>query len=531
MSTVLKSHHNRQIIHVHIGQFGVQSGSTIWELHCKEHGIGLDGTILGGCSLENLSRFSTFSESANGKAKPKCLFIDMESGPINRIENSRMKNLFDREFMQVGNDDAHSNFARARYGVGTELMVPAFNKLRQLLEECDCAKTCLTFRSTAGGCGGGLAPTTLEYVQDNSLKNILFSLAPSNALTTYITASYNHIFAQAESHRACDLVIPLQNEFLANSFQDHVYGRNVPSNCPPVTYENINEEIAILLSHLLAERFRSSMRMDLSSMVQNLVPFRDLKYMTSSTSRTGNHASYVVRNKANVKMMMLSCLKNSFVSRAAESTHVACAFAFRGVSTVTDITHNMSRLHIDTDFCRIHDNRFVSYVPRGTNIKLSNVISPVLLPDTFSIPPEEASCVKITNESGMDQYLLEGLDRFALLFHTYSYVHCYRYEGMELENFNASFDYVKAIANSYSHICDAGKDSDAEDNVPSFHSIPASNITPSVHSTAAAASDVPSFHSIPTSNAPSVHSTATAAASNVSSTASKANNMLTILKN
>ena len=33
----------REVISIHLGQAGIQMGSSLWEQYCKEHGIGLDG--------------------------------------------------------------------------------------------------------------------------------------------------------------------------------------------------------------------------------------------------------------------------------------------------------------------------------------------------------------------------------------------------------------------------------------------------------------------------------------------------------
>jgi len=35
----------REIISIHIGQAGVQTGNECWELYCLEHGINPDGTL------------------------------------------------------------------------------------------------------------------------------------------------------------------------------------------------------------------------------------------------------------------------------------------------------------------------------------------------------------------------------------------------------------------------------------------------------------------------------------------------------
>lgn len=72
---------------IHIGQAGLQLGSSCWELFCLEHGIQPDGRRsedadpkkLGGCE-------SFFSESASGKLVPRSLFIDLEPTVMGNYE-------------------------------------------------------------------------------------------------------------------------------------------------------------------------------------------------------------------------------------------------------------------------------------------------------------------------------------------------------------------------------------------------------------------------------------------------------------
>jgi tubulin alpha len=35
----------REVISIHIGQAGIQTGNSCWELYCLEHGIQPDGTM------------------------------------------------------------------------------------------------------------------------------------------------------------------------------------------------------------------------------------------------------------------------------------------------------------------------------------------------------------------------------------------------------------------------------------------------------------------------------------------------------
>ena len=70
----------REVISIHIGQGGIQSGNACWELYCLEHGIQPDGqmpsdkTIGGGDDAFN----TFFSETGAGKHVPRAVYVDLE---------------------------------------------------------------------------------------------------------------------------------------------------------------------------------------------------------------------------------------------------------------------------------------------------------------------------------------------------------------------------------------------------------------------------------------------------------------------
>ena len=74
----------REVLNLHIGQAGVQIGSSCWELYCLEHGIQLDGQPQNGSAngtdsaVNSESHLTFFSESGSGKRVPRAVFVDLE---------------------------------------------------------------------------------------------------------------------------------------------------------------------------------------------------------------------------------------------------------------------------------------------------------------------------------------------------------------------------------------------------------------------------------------------------------------------
>ena len=70
----------REVISIHIGQAGVQTGNACWELYCLEHGIQPDGSMPSDKTIgvEDDAFNTFFSETGAGKHVPRCVFLDLE---------------------------------------------------------------------------------------------------------------------------------------------------------------------------------------------------------------------------------------------------------------------------------------------------------------------------------------------------------------------------------------------------------------------------------------------------------------------
>jgi Tubulin/FtsZ family, GTPase domain len=70
----------RECLSIHLGQAGIQTGNSCWELYCLEHGINADGTMGDHKTKSGIDdSYSTFfSETASGKHVPRAVFVDLE---------------------------------------------------------------------------------------------------------------------------------------------------------------------------------------------------------------------------------------------------------------------------------------------------------------------------------------------------------------------------------------------------------------------------------------------------------------------
>ena len=113
-------HIMREVISIHIGQAGVQTGNACWELYCLEHGIQPDGQMPSdktiGYGDDSFNTF--FSETGAGKHVPRCVFLDLEPTVIDEVRTGTYRQLFHPEQLITGKEDAANNYARGHYTIG-----------------------------------------------------------------------------------------------------------------------------------------------------------------------------------------------------------------------------------------------------------------------------------------------------------------------------------------------------------------------------------------------------------------------------
>ncbi|XP_031460900.1 LOW QUALITY PROTEIN: tubulin alpha chain-like [Phasianus colchicus] len=125
----------RECISIHIGQAGVQMGSSCWELYCLEHGIQSDGTIPPwdpqGKSDSSFGTF--FNETSSGKHVPRAMFVDLEPTITDEIRTGTYCTLFHPEQLISGKEDAANNYSRGCYTIGEEIIDPVVDRAHKMV--------------------------------------------------------------------------------------------------------------------------------------------------------------------------------------------------------------------------------------------------------------------------------------------------------------------------------------------------------------------------------------------------------------
>jgi len=270
----------REIISIHIGQAGIQTGNACWELYCLEHGIKPDGTMPSdktpGKESDTFNTF--FSETGAGKHVPRAVFVDLEPSVIDEVRTGTYRQLFHPEQLLNGKEDAANNYARGHYTVGKEIVDLTLDKIRKLADNTTGLQGFLVFHSVGGGTGSGFGSLLLERLSvDYGKKSKLdFCVYPSPQVSTAVVEPYNSVLSTHSLLEHTDVAFMLDNEAIYDICRKSL-GIEKPS------YTNLNRLVAQVISSLTASlRFEGALNVDINEFQTNLVPYPRIHFMLCS---------------------------------------------------------------------------------------------------------------------------------------------------------------------------------------------------------------------------------------------------------
>lgn len=197
---------HREVISIHLGQAGVQTANTTWELYCLEHGITNSGLLSDTRVSDDDNAFHTFfSESQTGKFVPRAILVDTEPTVIDEVRVGETRDLFHPDQMINSKEDAANNFARGFMAIGHEILQPVINSVRKIAEQSNSLQGFMVFHSFGGGTGSGFSSLLMEKLSDEFGKKskLQVSIYPSPQICTAIVEPYNSVLT---THNSMDNV-------------------------------------------------------------------------------------------------------------------------------------------------------------------------------------------------------------------------------------------------------------------------------------------------------------------------------------
>lgn len=206
---------NRETLSIHLGQAGVQTANTTWELYCLEHNIKNDGSLNDFAMGDDDNSFHTFfAESHTGKFTPRAILVDTEPTVIDEVRNGCYRDLFHPKQMINSKEDAANNFARGYMSIGNEILPPVMNAIRQVAEQSNSLQGFFVFHSFGGGTGSGFSALLMEKINEEFGKKckLEVSIYPSPQICTAIVEPYNSVLTTHNSMDNVDCAFIFDNQ-------------------------------------------------------------------------------------------------------------------------------------------------------------------------------------------------------------------------------------------------------------------------------------------------------------------------------
>jgi len=406
----------REIISIHIGQAGVQTGEQCWELYCLEHGINFDGTLSDQARELNAESDSFkvfFSEANSGKFVPRAVFIDLEPTVIDQFRNGRFSSLFNPQQMLTGVEDAANNYARGHYTVGRQMIDKALDRIRKVAEQCESIQGFLIFHSVGGGTGSGFTSLLLErLLADYGKKKpkIDFCIYPSPTTSTSVVEPYNSVLSTHCLMEYTDVAIMFDNEAIYDIAKNNLKIRRP-------NYSNLNQLIAQVISSLTCSlRFNGTLNVDMNEFPTNLVPFPRIHFMLCSYSPIlSQEVAY--QEKSTVRHITSQAFEPDNMMckvNPVNGKYMATCLMYRGQIQLSEVNNAIE------DVKKRKDVEFVEWSPTGFKCGI-NLQPPTVVPGG-ELAGSDKSMVLIANTTAVSE-IFERMDKkFDVMFQKRAFV-------------------------------------------------------------------------------------------------------------
>ena len=316
-----------EIISIHLGEAGVKIGESLWNLYCNEQKINSSGM-----KVNDTNPHSLFSETSTGKWEPRCIFADLD--PVS-IANLKPNELFKQKNLISGREDTSSNYIRGHCTIGRDISENIFESIRKETEACENLQGFIISHSVGGGTGSGLNTTVLEIISAYYCDKVKIDLTvfPSNNLSPVIVEPYNAVLSFEGIIQSSDACIVLDNRKIFSICEQKL-------DIERPTFKNLNNFIANSVSSIFGPAINGgSINTTLNEFTSNLIPMKDLKFLSTSVSPIMNQEQSF-RETLSVSQITEQVFGSSFNQTSINlntSKTLACTLAFKGEIVPNDL--------------------------------------------------------------------------------------------------------------------------------------------------------------------------------------------------
>jgi len=448
----------REIISVHLGQAGVQTGNACWELYCLEHGIRPDGKM--NQPSEDKSFETFFYETGHGKYVPRAVMVDLEPTVVDEVRNGAYSQLYHPDQLISGKEDAANNYARGHYTIGKDLLDSTLNRIRKIADQCDGLQGFLIFHSVGGGTGSGFGSLLLERLSDDYAKKskLDFCIYPSPQISTSVVEPYNSVLSTHALLEHTDCAFILDNEAIYD-----ICKRNL--QIPRPTYQNLNRVVAQIVSSISCSlRFEGALNVDINEFQTNLVPYPRIHFLLSSFAPIVSQKKAIHEKLSVTEITAAAFEPENMMAKVdpRKGKYIACCLMYRGDVVSKDVSDAVSSIKNKSTV------QFVDWSPAGFKCGI-NQQKPSVVPGSDLAQVSKRAVCMLSNTTAIADVFSRINKKFDLMFAKRAFVHWYVGEGMEEGEFIEAREDLAALEKDYEEVsADSAPVDDMEDDDGGF---------------------------------------------------------------
>mmetsp|Transcript_8227 Transcript_8227/g.16202 ORF Transcript_8227/g.16202 Transcript_8227/m.16202 type:complete len:336 (+) Transcript_8227:3576-4583(+) len=330
----------KQVVSIHVGQTGVQVGSSVWELFCREHSIQPDGMLAADSTTDTSSHVESFFRvNESGKHTPRAIFIDTDSNATDALAAGQYGSIY--ENVIGGNKNSSNLFSKGSRMLPQDLSESLTDSLNKQVENCDSFEGFLLYHSTGGGTGSGTSALILNSLADTMPGSTVldFPVFPCPQLSNSVLDPYNSTLLLNSVLEKATAAVWLDNEALFEMCRRYF-------NIESPEFSDMNELIAQSVSDLTSSmRLGGTSLTSLADLINNLAPSPRLNLLLTSLAPILNaekaHVEFSSEDLAYLAFEKGFSLAN--VS-PTDGSFLSCIVNYRGAVTSTEVEGAISNV-------------------------------------------------------------------------------------------------------------------------------------------------------------------------------------------
>ena len=433
-----------EIIHIHIGQCGVQLGSALWEQHIAEHGVEHDGSLSTTKPFEKSENQinKLFYETKEGKYHARSLFVDADSFVIDGIKKGENRQIFNPNNLFCHKEESRGTHPQVYYCYDKKFHQSLLDRLRQLFESCESPQGVIMTHSICGGFGSGYGSLLLHKMMVDYAKKskITYSMFPSPKISNLVVEPYNMILGMMSLIEYADLSILFDNEALYN-----ICSNQMEKESP--NYADINRMVARALSTSFSStRFHSSFNANLGEMITSLVPYPRIHYAMPSYAPFGdrNRTKEIPLSIEDLTDLAFNQGSVMLSSNLKLDKYISCCVAYRGRVDPETAVNAVNKVK------KLREVKTVSWCPTGFKTGITYQ-DPVIVNKEMDTKRTNEVGVLI-NSTNFAKIFEREAQKFDSLYRPRAFVHWFVGVGMESGEFAESRENFHCLRREYEEI-------------------------------------------------------------------------------